>query len=201
MAELEQLNADIEYNKQHPIFAPYDNETLGQRFLGRYEKIVENENGVYKRWFFDNGHNYTLDVQAGRLYQYDPIPSKFFIHKWIEKSIFDIIVANTEMKHPEILCSEIEIEAYSNPLVSIRVIVYRDNMIVCVTNIHVMDNMRHHGYGKLLLKEIFANCKKLGYRLFLTEMLHSFYESMVARGAKIIEFENVVEITDQTVLD
>ena len=201
MTNIEEFQADIAYNKQHPVFAPYDDDMLGQRFSGGFEKTVEENGNYYKRWFFDNGNNYTLDLQTNLFYVCDPIPPDYFIHKWIEKSIYDIIVKNTKVKLPEIFCVENEIKTVSNPLIIIRVLVFRDNKSVCVTNIHVMDNMRHHGYGKLLLKEIFANCKKLGYRLFLTEMLHSFYESMVARGSKIIEFENVVEITDQTILD
>ena len=48
------------YNEQHPLFAPYNDDVMGERFAGRYERLGEDEEGVYKRWYFDNGHNYTL---------------------------------------------------------------------------------------------------------------------------------------------
>jgi len=80
-----------------------------------------------------------------------------------------------------------------------RAVVDRDNKIVSATNIHVYK--RHLGYGKKLLKLIYTSCKKLDYRLFHTEMVYSFYMSMVKRGATVIEIEDVVEITDETNLD
>ena len=200
MTNIEEFQVDIEFNELHPIFAPYDDEKLGKRFTGRYERIFEDKDGLYKRWFFDNGHNYTRDLQSDTFYVCDPIPYDYFVHKWIEKAIYDIIITNTNVELPTIYCDENEIKAVSNPLISIRVLVNRDQKSICVTNIFVQLGMRNKGYGKKLLAEIYNICKKFGYRLFLTEMVHSFYEQMVARGAKVIEYENIVEITDETKL-
>ena len=41
MTNIEEFQADIAYNKQHPVFAPYDDDMLGQRFSGGFEKTVE----------------------------------------------------------------------------------------------------------------------------------------------------------------
>lgn len=200
MTNIEEFQADIEYNEQHPIFAPFDDEQLGKRFTGRYERISEDKDGLYKRWFFDNGHSYTLDLQSNTFYVCDPIPPDYFVHKWIEKTIYEMIVKNTSGASPQIYCSEEEIKTISTPLISIRLLVDRERSHIYVTNIFVEIDMRHKGYGKQLLNEIYIVCKKFGYRLFLVQMVLSFYERMVARGAKVIENEDVVEITDETKL-
>jgi len=199
MTILEELKADLLYNEQHPVFAPFDDDKLGNRYSGRYEKILVTDT-KFKRWIFDNGNHYTLDLETKVLLKHNPIPPDYFIHKWIEKCIYDLIINNTKQDSPRIFCSENEIETKNNPLIIVRILVDREKNHICVTNILIQMNMRHNGYGKKLLNSIYFICKKFGYRLFLTEMVHSFYERMVARGAKVIELENIVEITDETIL-
>lgn len=56
----------------------------------------------------------------------------------------------------------------------------------------------HNNYGKDLLAIIYQQCKNLGYRLWLIDMVQSFYDRMVKRGAKVIEVNDIVEIDDGT---
>lgn len=198
MTTIEKLQADMLYNEQHPLFAPYNDEVMGERFTGRYERLGEDEEGVYKRWYFDNGHNYTLVENTNMLYECEPISNDYFIHKHIEKCIYDAITENSDEKLPLIACMENEIFSRENPVILVRVIIDRELQIVSVTNIFVQMDKRHLGIGKKLLSRIYSKCKELDYRLMLTEMVESFYHRMVNRGAKIIEIENVVEITDDT---
>lgn len=198
MTILEKLQADMQYNEQHELFAPYDDGNMGQRYAGRYELIEEDEEGEYKRWFFDNGHNYTLCKNLNMLYECEPFPAEYFIHKHIEKAIYDIVTNNSKEEQPLIFCYENEVGSSKNPVVLIKVIINRESRNVCVTNIFVQMEKRHQCYGKQLISKIYAICKMFGYRLFLTEMVESFYNRMVRRGARIIEVGNVVEITDDT---
>ena len=133
-----------------------------------------------------------------KLYECEPIPADYFIHKHIEKAIYDIVVNNSDEELPLISCQENEVLSNKNPVVLIRTIINRESRNVCVTNLFVQMEERHQGYGKQLLREIYAICKKFGYRLFLTQMVESFYNRMVRRGARIIEIGNLVEITDDT---
>lgn len=201
MTILEKFQQDVLKNEQNPLFAPFNDDKLGERFPGRYEKIDFDKDSEYKRFFFDNGHNYTYVLNERTLYECEPIDEDYFIHKHIEKIIYDIVVNNSNEKTPIIYCQENEVMSRNNPIVLIRTIIDRDNRYVSVTNIFVQMDKRHNGYGKQLLGGIYSICKKFGYRLFLTEMVESFYNRMVNRGAKIIETLNVVEITNDTNLN
>lgn len=198
MTIFEKLKNDVTFNTNHPLFAPYDDDEFGKRNPGRFEKIVDTDEGPRMRWIFDNGNSYYYDSQSQIIYEGYPFQKDFFIHKWIEKHIYDLIVTVTGMERPSIQCVSNEIIATSNPVIAIRAIVNRPERIVSVTNIHIYERMRHNGYGKLLLKNIYKTCRDLNYRLFLTETVQSFYDRMVARGARIIEVGNVLEIIDTT---
>lgn len=201
MTIYEKFQQDLYENEKSPLFAPYDDDKLGERFPGRYERIGFDKDSEYKRFFFDNGHNYTFVLNDRMLYECEPIEEDYFIHKHIEKSIYDIVANNSNEDTPIIFCQENEVMSQNNPVVLIRTIIDRENRYVRIPNIFVQMDKRHNGYGKLLLGEIYSKCKKFGYRMFLTEMVESFYNRMVNRGAKIIETLNVVEITDDTNLN
>ncbi len=126
MTTIEKLQADMLYNEQHPLFAPYNDEVMGERFAGRYERLGEDEEGVYKRWYFDNGHNYTLLENTNMLYECEPIPEDYFIHKHIEKCIYDIVTSHSDVEMPEIFCTENEVLSMRNPIVLIRTIIDRE---------------------------------------------------------------------------
>lgn len=198
MTTIEKLQADMLYNEQHPLFAPYNDDVMGERFAGRYECLGEDEEGVYKRWYFDNGHNYTLVENTNMLYACEPIPEDYFIHKHIEKCIYDIVTSHSDVEMPEIVCTENEVLSMRNPVVLIRTIIDRENRNVAITNIHVQREHWYNGYGKQLKKDIYTVCENLGFRLLLTEIMPTFYRQMVRRGAKVVEVENIVEITNET---
>lgn len=195
---LEKLKKDLVENEASPLFAPYDDEKLGTRFPGRYERIGVDKGEDYKRFFFDNGNNYTFILNERKLYECEPIPADYFIHKHIEKAIYVIITSNSKEKLPLIICQENEVLSKNNPVVLIRTIINRESHEVCVTNIMVQMEMRYNNIGKQLIEKIFDICKNFGYHLYLTEMVESFYNRMVNRGAKVIEVGNVVEITEET---
>ena len=201
MTIIEKFQQDIFENEQNPLFAPFNDDKLGERFPGRYERVGFDKGSEYKRFFFDNGHNYTFVLDDRKLYECEPIDEDYFIHKHIEKSIYDIVTNNSKESSPIIFCQEHEVMTPNNPVVLIRTIIDRENRYVRVTNIFVQMDKRHNGYGKQLLGDIYSICKKLDYRMFLTELVESFYYRMVNRGAKIIETLNVVEITDVTNLN
>lgn len=195
---IDKLKQDLQYNEANPLFAPFDDDILGERFPGRFERYGVEEGKKYNRIFFDNGHNYTFLIDENMLYECDPISSDYFIHKHLEKCIYDAIAENSNEKSPMIACMEDEVVSRENSVVLVRAVINRDLRVVSVTNIFVQMDKRHRGIGKSLLSKMFSKCKSLGYRLILTEMVESFYNRMVSRGAKIIEIGNVVEITDTT---
>lgn len=192
---------DLAFNLRDPIFAPYDDLEMGKRIDGGFVAIRKTQYGLCEEYVFDNGHRYGIFHDTNIIREGDTIPEVYFIHKFIEKCIYDIIVNNSECKTPVIYCTPIEVEviADSNPILLFRSVIDRDKKIVSVTNIFVY--IQHCGYGKQLLKSIYSFCKLLGYRLLLTEVVLPFYQSMVKRGATIIEYGNIVEITDKTNFD
>ena len=200
---LDKFKEDLVFNSQNPLFAPLKDAELGNRIEGGFVKKIETnvENVFFLQYTFDNGDVYMYEPESNIIIDEWKTPKDFFIHKHLEKCLYDIIINNSGINNPTILCdvNELLVPADTNPIIMFRAVVDRENKIVSVTNIHVYK--RNLGYGKKLLKSIYIACKKLGYRLFLTEMVYSFYMSMVKRGANVIEIEDVVEITDKTHLD
>lgn len=199
MTIAEKYQTDLEYNYCHPVFAPKDDMNFGKRFKGRFQmESYDDKFGIFVQTIFDNGHRYLYSLSDRILYEGDPIPQDVFIHKFIEKAIFDTIIQHSADYMPAISCCENEIIADSNPVAAIRVLVNREEKIVRITNILIQ--IKHKGYGKQLIKDIYQICKGTGYKLWLTEVTTGFYCSLVKRGAKIIEADNVLEITDTTEL-
>ena len=198
---VDKYKEDIALNNRWPIFTPFDDKILGKRGNGFFKKVGFKNNFFCEDIIFDNGHRYVYFPETEMLYEGEPVPKDFFIHKYIEKSIYEIVVCNSDDKSPSIYCDpyEVEVLADTNPLLVFRAVIDREIKVVSVTNILVYK--RHLGYGKKLLKSIYTACKNLGYRLFLTEMVLPFYKSMVERGANVIKFNDVVEITDKTHLE
>lgn len=198
METLEKFKNDVEYNAEHQLIAPFDDENLGQRMQGGFVKIDKDDEGIFKHFTFDNGNNYTYDFNTKMLYDCKPIPQEYFIHKYIEKCIYDIIANNSGENNPRIYCGENEIESYDdNPIIIVRVVIHRDYKTVCVTNIHVQ--IQYKGYGKKLLSEIYKVCKMVNYKLQLTDMMPHFYNRMRHRGAKkVLGYNDRLEITDNT---
>ena len=68
---------------------------------------------------------------------------------------------------------------------------------ILIPNILVSGIFRHKGIGKKLISLILNTCVLVGYRLFLVQVVESFYERLIKRGATGIDFETV-EITKDT---
>lgn len=199
---LDKYHEDEDFNRHNQLFAPYDDGVLGERFEGGFVIDRYTKKGDCEEIVFDNGHLYRHFFETDQL-EADVIPKEYFIHKYIEKCIYDIVVNNSDNIDPIIYCScnEVEAVADSNPVLVFRAVIDRDNKIVSATNIFIYKQYRGRGFGKQMLKSIFLACKDLGYKLFLTEVVPAFYLSMVKRGATVVVIDDVVEITDKTLLD
>ena len=80
----------------------------------------------------------------------------------------------------------------------IRVLMYHGEKTIKISRIFVDKKDAHQNIGKSLIKDIYKIAKDFGYRLFLSSMLEDFYAQMVARGAKVIEPFDTLEVTDET---
>ena len=193
-SNIEQLKEDVEFNKLNPRFADVDDDVLGQRKEGYFIKVVDEDedgNSVFQI-VMDNGHTYCAngsDVQRGK-----DVPDAFFIHKHIEKILYDFLASSQLPVRQTVFCTENEVEISS----FIRMVIDRSFRIVNLTNILVPLGYEHHNHGKNLISQIYGLCKVLGYRLLLVSMVQGFYNKMVKRGATIIFENDVVEITDGT---
>jgi len=194
MNDIEELKADYENSKLHSVFADVDDEILGRRCQGYFMKDVDvdKEGNTVFSVVFDNGHHYfTNGMDVTRAVD---IPAKVFIHKYLEKVLYDYVQQAPFPVSNEVYCSQYEVSVTS----FIRLVIDRDDRIVKVTNILVPIGFHHYNYGKDLLAIIYHRCKQLGYRLWLVDMVQSFYERMVKRGAKVIEVNDIVEVDDGT---
>ena len=173
------LKADYEYNLQHLLFADVDDEILGKRCQGYFMKDVDvdKEGNTVFSVVFDNGHRYfTNGIDVTRA---NDIPAKFFIHKYLEKVLYDYVNQALFPVSKNVYCSQYEVSVTS----FIRLVIDRDARIVKVTNILIPIGFHHHNYGKGLLALIYQQCKQLSYRLWLVDMVQSFYDRMVKRGS------------------
>ncbi len=159
---------------------------------------------------FDNGNQYTLNPDGDVIEKIDA-EDEFFIDRQIIKAINDFIISNTKLaKHNDYSNS------YYNDLIEIQGItkdkkkqlsfvikigISRDFKRIDIPNIMIPPELKHNGYGKSILKEVFIIAKKHNYKLYLVQMVESFYNRMVKRGAEIIEPYDVVEITINTNLN
>lgn len=192
----EELKADYEYNQQHSIFADVDDDILGKRCQGYYLKDVDVDkdgNTVFSV-VFDNGHHYvTNGIDASRV---DDIPGRVFIHKYLEKVVYDYVRQVPFPVKQDVICSQYEVSVES----FIRMVTDRNQRIVSITNIFIprFPEYQYHNYGKDLIALIYQQCKTLGYKLWLVDMVEGFYNRMVKRGATVIDENDIVEINDET---
>lgn len=76
-----------------------------------------------------------------------------------------------------------------------------------IPNIFLQPFMQHHGIGKRIIGIIFDIAKKENYRLFIIDMVNSFYRKMIKRGAipcqdvNGVFLDDVVEVTANTDLE
>lgn len=195
----EQFDADMLYNSNHPLFTMDDDDVLGKRYQGGYSYFTEEQEHQCKVFIFDNGSRYLFDIEDRMLYKLEPIPADYFIHKHLQKAISDfsdILELTSEDIRKPLFCNEFEIDAM--PL--IRLLPFREERIVKLTNIHIPMNLRHKGLGKLLIKQVFDICHRFNYRLILFDVMDSFSASLKKRNGKFLDYDTI-EITNETILN
>ncbi|GHU86789.1 hypothetical protein FACS189476_00740 [Spirochaetia bacterium] len=69
-----------------------------------------------------------------------------------------------------------------------------------IPNIIIPQFLKHNGIGKKMISLIYETLKQFDYRLFVVQMVDSFYNRLLQRGAVPIDGDTV-EITDNTKLD
>ncbi len=196
MTIIEQLQKEQAYNNAHPLFAPLDDEELGERLQGMFRAEIVEDGHDCLNMIFDNGEHFVYDFVEETMYHEDKIPEDFFIHKHLEKVVYDFLTEQG-LSLSSIYCARNEVSA--TPV--IRLVIDRNEKIVYLPNIMLpFDKLRHRGLGLKLISDIYSASKRLGFRLYLSMMVESFYNRMVARGATVIIEQDVVEITDDTFL-
>jgi hypothetical protein len=98
-------------------------------------------------------------------------------------------------------CEKTDDDIKNTGSIVLRVLFYHSDNQVLITNILVSGIFRHQGIGKKLISLIFNVCQLFGYRLILTEMVESFYNRMLNRGAKVIVELDQLEIVSTTQLE
>lgn len=67
--------------------------------------------------------------------------------------------------------------------VLLRLFIYSEWNQIQITNIFLPDFMRYNGIGKKIISKIFTISEQEQYSLFLVDMVNSFYNKMIKRGA------------------
>lgn len=206
MNTIEKFKQAVDVNQANPLFAPMDDQILGDRIVGGFEQYISVDGHTCRRFIFDNGECFLFDTETETLYDEEIIPKEWFIHKFIEKIVYDfkkkyliyLMEKDNEgnLVEPHMFATMDEIQLKG----TIRLLPYRDDRILYVTNILLPPQLRGKGLGLKLIKDIFNVCQRLGYRLRLTEMVESFYNRMVSRDALVIASYDEVEITTKTEL-
>ncbi|MCA6471293.1 MAG: hypothetical protein IM591_12990 [Chitinophagaceae bacterium] len=194
MTNIEKFNADAAYNANNILFTMTDDEEMGRREKGFYVKDIIEAHHACRKYIFDNGHQYVHDLEAQILYVRDTISKEYFIHKYLEKVVSDFI-NDWSIDVTYFYTAENEVDAKS----LIRLLPYREEKVVKLTNIMIPNELKHKGLGKLLIKQIFEVCQRLTYRLVLVDVVESFSNSLKKRNAKFLNFDTI-EITNKTIL-
>ena len=103
--------------------------------------------------------------------------------------------------------SEDEIEFYATEKTStdgsrgrlIKLEIDRDSKVIYIPNIFLDPSLQKHGFGKQIIKEIHSIAAKHDYSLLLVHLVSSFYNSLVKRGAQVIDLDTL-QITSATKL-
>ncbi|RHR75556.1 hypothetical protein DWW69_09715 [Bacteroides sp. AF16-49] len=156
----------------------------------------DNENRPSEILFPANGNLYK--IQNGKPVECIPGDDPRFIEKHIEKAINNF-VETTALK------GNFGKASYYDDIIEcrqdnscLRILIDRHTKIVRISNILIPNTLVHQGLGKQLINEIYKVATKDDYKLHLVDMVQGFYKRMLKRGAKVIESEDILEITDQT---
>lgn len=164
------------------------------RHNGHYVSNDENSDGTF-HVLFDNGNLYTIKDQEV-IYKKDGNHIDF-IDKQIERFLKQYING-----HPSLFQRHKYIVNKNNELLvdgdlKLRLLINRDDKSIIIPKIMVSVS-KYRGYGKEVLSGIYEIASKHLYKVLLVEMVESFYDKMVKRGAQVIYPYDVVEITSET---
>ncbi len=176
------------------------------RYNGYYSGQEDDGSNTIK---FDNGNFYVFKDRE--IIQHIDGQNVYFINDHIVDAVYKFIDLNPMMSENHSYSdynSENIIEFYSTDTTMsnrsrgtlIRLVINIDSKNIEISNILIEHSLKHNGFGKQIIKEIFKIATKHNYRLFLVQMVHGFYHRMIKRGAKDIAFGDMVEITAATSL-
>jgi GNAT superfamily N-acetyltransferase len=204
MNVIEEFQESLLFNQKNPLFAPLDDDILGCRIDGGFVKDIQEDGHDCQCFILDDGSHFVYDINDSTLYHVDPIPEEWFIHKYLEKIVYDL----KEQYHKSLVTTDSDgniVEPYLFAGLNeielrgvIRLLPYRDERIVYIPSILLPPALRGKGIGLKLIADIYTICQKLDYKLRLSLMVESFYNRMVNRGATIITPLDEVEITPTT---
>lgn len=87
------------------------------------------------------------------------------------------------------------------PFILLRFFIDYEDMNVQISNIFLPDFMKYKGLGKKLIYKIFVIAEKEHYALFLVDMINSFYQKMIKRGALPCgNCDDIVQVVSETKL-
>lgn len=87
------------------------------------------------------------------------------------------------------------------PFVLLRLFINHNCGQVHITNIFLPHFMKYNGIGKKIIYKIFVISEKEKYNLFIVDMVNSFYEKMLKRGAiPCVDCNDAVQIVNETKL-
>jgi len=175
------------------------------RFNGHYLGEGEEDSQVI---IFDNGNLYILkDEEVVKKIDGN---DEFFIDKHIVKAIYGFLELNPALREKYNYIEsnyQDNIEFCGDPkdekrgsYILVRIVLNRQSKKIEISNIMIPLELKHNGFGKKLIFEIYKIAQKHKYKLYLVEMVESFYNRMVKRNAKIILPNDIVEITNDTKL-
>lgn len=85
-----------------------------------------------------------------------------------------------------------------NSFISLRVSILDEYKQVQIPNIFMPEGMRRKGIGKIILRELFLISEKHGYRMFVVDMVPSFYNKLLDRGAIPCDDGESVQVLEET---
>lgn len=114
-----------------------------------------------------------------------PYLEKFHTHR------IDVSYGEIEVK------GQVDDKETSKTLV-LRVVVNHDERQMYIPNIFMPEFMKRSGIGKQVIARILDVAESHGYHLLIVDLVPSFYNRLVKRGAVVIEEDDIVLITRET---
>ena len=82
----------------------------------------------------------------------------------------------------------------------LRIFFLHESKQAQIPNISVPYFLKHQGIGKKMISLVYSACKHFDYRLFIVDLVESFYKKLLKRGANKVDLDTV-EITEDTNLN